>query len=108
MRNFLIKLSSIALLLLAAAEVAHADVLVKNKDSRTRQLSISHKIGRTSTEIPGNGMLIISGSEEAIAVQLEDKDGNPIGKRVDITDGDRVTLKSGAITRTQSLGSDPN
>ena len=108
MRNFLIKLSSIALLLLAAAQVAHADVLVKNKDGRTRQISIAHKIGRTSTEIPGNGMLIISGSEQALSIQFEDKDGNPIGKKVEITDGDRITLRAGAIERTPGIQSAEN
>lgn len=100
MRIFLIKLSGITAILLAAASLAHADVLVRNKDGKTRQISISRPVGRTTTDLPPNGMMLIRGSEGVVAVQLQDKDGNPVGARVAITDGDKITIKGGALERT--------
>ena len=80
-----------------AAPVARADVLVKNRDGHKHAIRIIHVVGRTSTEIPRGESLLISGSEEATAIQLEDKEGNAIGKPVKIADGDKVTIASDNI-----------
>lgn len=95
-------------LLLAFPLSAEARILVRNRDHRAHGIRIFHVVGRTSTEIPRHGLLLIDGSEEATAIQLEDAHGEPLGAKVAIEDGDHITITRGEIVRTPEGGAAKN
>jgi hypothetical protein len=99
MRTKLAGIIGATAILLGLAPIARANVLVKNRDARPRQIRIGHAAGRTSAEIPGHSMFLITASEQAVSVQIEDRDGNPVGPKVSIEDGDGITILDGAIER---------
>lgn len=90
-------LLSVLFAAMAAATVAKADILLENKDGHVCRIAVRHPTSTVTTEIPARGFMVLSAG--ATSIQVRDKQGKDVGKPLDVEDGDRVTVKNGAITR---------
>lgn len=87
-----------ALFLLPA--LAHADIILKNKDGKSYQIAVRHSVAVTRTDLPARSFLIVT--EGAQTVQLRDEEGNPKGDVIAVADGDRLEVSGGRLTKTAS------
>ena len=80
--------------------VANADIILKNKDGKSYQISVRHSVSTTTTTVPARSYLIVT--EGAASVQLRGPDGAPKGALIEVADGDRLELKGGKLVKTSS------
>jgi hypothetical protein len=90
--------------LLAAAfvvpAIAHADILLRNKDGKGYTIAIRHSVATTTTSLPAKCILIVT--EGAQTIQLRDAQGEPKGAAIEVADGDRFEVRGGKLTKTGS------
>ncbi len=80
--------------------IAHADIILNNKDGRSYQIAVRHSVAVTRTDLPARSYLIVT--EGAETVQLRDAGGNPKGEVIAVADGDRLEVRAGRLTKTAS------
>ena len=91
--------ASLAAFVLSPA-LAHADIVLKNRDGRSYTIAVRHSVATTSTKLPGGSYMIVSDGAET--VQLRDLDGNPKGEPITVADGDRFEVRHGKLTKTSA------
>lgn len=84
---------------LALPSLAHADILLKNKDRRSYQLAIRHEVTTTIVDVPANTYMVVT--EGARSVQVRDAQGNPKGEPIMVSEGDRLMLQNGQLKKGQ-------
>jgi hypothetical protein len=95
-----IRAAAIAASLFLLPALAHADIILKNKDGKSYQIAVRHSVAVTRTDLPARSYLIVT--EGAETVQLRDGDGNPKGDIITVVDGDRLEVRGGKLTKTSS------
>ena len=84
--------------------VAHADILLKNKDRKPYQLAIRHEVTTTVVDVPAGSYLVVT--EGARTVQVRDAQGNATGEAIPVSEGDRLMLQNGKLQKGQRASSE--
>lgn len=89
---------------LSLPAIAHADILLKNKDRKPYQLAIRHDVTTTIVDVPAGSYMVVT--EGARSVQVRDGQGNPKGEPIMVSEGDRLMLQNGQLKKGQRATSE--
>lgn len=80
--------------ILAVPATASAEIILKNKDRRSYELSIRHSVATKTVTIPAGSYYIVS--DEALSIEL--RNGAKAGA-LEVTDGDRIEVRGGKLVK---------